>query len=140
LVFKKILSHLHWFLKKFLVIFITDNPKLLNRVSKAFYKHYPSYKIKTSRKIQIFCEKFISENLKIKDFTISENLAVCQPYRSQSCINKYWSSMYKASDEAQNEFFYNEKIIFVNEDNIFLSGKGILFIGFYSFNNLLKSL
>jgi len=129
-----------WFLKKFLLIFITDNPKLLDRVSKKFDEHYPSYKNKTSSEVHAFCKNLITENLKIKGFTLSENLALSLPYHSESCISKHWLSMYKAADEAQNDFFYNEKIIFAHDDHIFLSGKGILFIGCYSFSNLLKSL
>ncbi len=129
-----------WFFKKFLVIFITDNPKLLNRVSKAFYVHAPSYKAKTTRTLQTFCEQFISENLRMEDASVSENLVISQPYHSQCRINNYWDSMYKASDKAQNDFFYREKIILKKENDILLSGKGILFIGFYSFSNLIKTI
>ena len=127
-----------WFLKKFLVIYLTDNPKLFDRTSKSFYQCYPSYQYPTPPDIRHFCKQFVTENLKIKEANINENLVISEPYHEPSRITQHWSHMYKADDPKQNNFIISEKIIYKKEQDYFLSGKGILFVGCYSFSNYLR--
>ena len=128
-----------WFFKPFLVSFITNNPKLLTRISKPFLTHYPNYKTSTPEEIYLFAKDYIKIQLKING-NISRNLITTEEYYGKSPITEQWTLLYESKDQGQNEFFFKEDIVKHRNNQYFVGDKGALFLGFHCFRDSVKSL
>lgn len=128
-----------WYFKKFILIFLTNNPKLVERSSDVFYKSYPSYTNEPPAKIQSFCSNFTLQNLKLVDSKINNNLVLKHETQYKMDISSKWDELYKSYDFEQNKFFIQEKIITSEDNKYFLTGSLMLFVGHSSFLNLIKN-
>ena len=121
-----------WFLKKFVMVFQTYNPKLIERISAFFAKAYPNYYEQTPKEVQRFSQFFFKEELKLPDTIIDKNLVKQENYTSLSDITDKWEQMYNSQNPHRNNFFFENDIIQNKEDQFFLTGKALFFVGFFS--------
>ncbi|WMX13761.1 MULTISPECIES: hypothetical protein [unclassified Aureispira] len=129
-----------WFLRKFILIFLTNNPKLAERSSEVFYQSYPSYHQETPNEILHFCSTFVTKNLKLNDTSINHNLVLKKAHPYKMDISSKWETLYKSHDTKQNEFFLQEQIINSEDTKAFLTGNLMLFLGENSCINLIKNI
>ena len=128
-----------WILKKFVLIFLTNNPKLAKRSANIFYESYPTYKNNTPQQIQDFSKKIIHKNLKLSSSNINQNLVVYKESTYKMDINSKWENLYKSNDYEQDDFFIKNDIIQTEDNKFFLTGNLMLFMGYSSFLNLIRN-
>ncbi|MFK7799592.1 MAG: hypothetical protein AB8E82_19220 [Aureispira sp.] len=128
-----------WFLKTFVVSFVTINPKLIHRISRIFGSHYPDYRISTPKEVHHFAKNFIAKDLKIAANHVNNNLVITEESYEDSPITEQWPFLYESKNPLQNEFFIKEGIIKQANNQYFLTNKAVLFLGVYSFWGLVKS-
>ena len=126
-----------WFLKSFLVIFETYNPKLVERISPFFSRYYPNVSNPTPKAIQQFGQDFFRDQLKVIDPKIDEDLIKQEGYFGLSDISDKWNQMYESVNLKRNQFFIEKGVIEKRDEEYFLTGKAVLFIGYYSFWSIL---
>jgi hypothetical protein len=129
-----------WLFKKFVLIFLTNNPKVAKRSANVFHQSYPVHKTDTPQKIQDFAKQFIHKNLKLTDSNINQNLVLSKENTYKMDIDSKWENLYKSCDSEQNKFFIKNDIIHTEDNKFFLTGNLILFMGCSSFLNLIKNI
>jgi hypothetical protein len=123
-----------WFLKKFVLVFQTYNPKVVERSSRFFSIAYPNPNIETPPSdVHEFAQEFFKNELQLPNTVLNKNLVKEETYDELSPISSSWERMYKSSKDAMNNLFIKEGIIEQKEDDFYLTGKAFFVIGY---NNL----
>ncbi|WP_291722128.1 hypothetical protein [Bernardetia sp.] len=127
-----------WFLRKFLFIFQTYNPKAIERISPAFYEVYPKIDMPVSEKVYDFVRSFIDNHLKSDEIELSDYLIRKNKFDVPVPITEVWKSAYQSKSEKLNAFFMQHEIISKKNTSYFLEGRAVFFVGYYNFWKKLK--
>jgi hypothetical protein len=122
-----------WFLNKFLFIFQTYNPKAIERIAPTFYEVYPKLDKPISKNIYDFVRNFIDKYLKSEEIELSNYLIRENKFDAPTPITDSWKSSYKSKNEKRNQFFIDHEIIKKKENEYFLEGRAVFFVGYYNF-------
>ncbi len=127
-----------WFLGKFLFIFQTYNPKAIERISPTFYETYPTLDKPISKEIYDFVRSFINNHLKSEEIELSNYLIRENKFDIPTPITDSWKSSYASKNEKRNQFFIDHQIIKKENNDYFLEGRAVFFVGYYDFWKKLK--
>jgi hypothetical protein len=122
-----------WFLDNFLFIFQTYNPKAIERISSTFYETYPKLDKPVSKNIYDFVRDFIDNHLKSSEIELSNYLIRENKFDTPTPITDSWKTSYAAKNEKRNQFFSDHEIIVKRENDYFLEGRAVFFVGYYNF-------
>jgi hypothetical protein len=124
-----------WFLKRFVLVFQTYNPKIVARSSRFFSVIYPNTKDESPpQNVHEFAQNFFKNELKSPNTIINKNLVKEETYDKLSPISDSWDRLYKSPEAAMNNLFIKHDVIKEKEEAFHLTGKAFFVIGY---NNIL---
>lgn len=98
-----------WYLKPFVMTFLTVNPKIIARLSKVFSQTYPTGNAPTPA-IAAFAQQHLAEDLKINPDKISPQLVLQDQSQPWIYIHQQWESSFQSTSEPINQFFLEQGI------------------------------
>jgi len=127
-----------WFLKRFVIVFQTYNPKVVERSSRFFSTAYPNLSDEMPPSdVHEFAQDFFKKELQSPHTIINKNLVKEETYDELSPISSSWKRLYKSSKVAMNNLFIKHDVIKQKEHDFYLTGKAFFVIGYNSFFGLI---
>lgn len=126
-----------WYLRKFVNILQSYNPNLVQRISDSFPISYPHPTEPTPDVVTAFAQKFFKEDLNVHYASLNQNLVKEYLYPQPTRITDKWRTYYESSQPERNTFFLENGIVAYRDNHYFLTGRAVLFIGYYSFSKMI---
>ena len=132
-----------WKLRRFWVIYQTTNPRLYERTAAFFPDHFPKMDQPLSDEMNAFADGFLKNQLGysygFEDRFLTHR--VNEDALDHWDIDDVWDELYAGRSEKVDQFFMDRGVIYKDEIGRFhWTGKGILFMGKYTFSGMLKKL
>lgn len=130
-----------WMLKPFMAIGHTVNPKVYTSLERSFPCFYPRTQSPTPLKIRKLLQDFYQQ-LYNKDFDICPNLSLAEPesYTSETIISQTYQEAYRSRNEKVNQFFFDQGVFKKAKNELFLTNRSIIVMGYYSPKVLFKQI
>lgn len=126
-----------WFLKRFVNVLQSYNPRLVSRISRSFPVSFPEIRSETPAEVVDFSREIFNQKLKIKS-ELNQHLVKQHLYPVNSDISKKWETHYASNDDHFNHFFEREGILIKDGKRVHLTGKAVFFVGYYSFGGAIR--